>query len=235
LCFNILDLSNSIFNDNSVEILGVELFSERESICIISIYRHPNCDTPMQFYDSLMGYITARGNCVLMGDFNAHHSHWGCSTSDRAGNRILAACENASICILSDLRPSLLLPPSSGHSVIDLILTTSDIAPLCEVSTEIDTWGSDHFPIRVEVGINPSQRKRFAYKLNLNNQELKNFAVALDDSFVSFAKDLPPDSREAYSSLSEHIIKTAVSCSSCPHKKASPGTVVIKSEKVAPP
>ncbi|KYN50228.1 hypothetical protein ALC62_04171, partial [Cyphomyrmex costatus] len=189
LVFNILDLSNTSLKEESVEILGVELLSNQEKISIVNVYRHPNRDTPEKFYEDLMGYLISRDSCVLMGDFNAHHSQWGCHVSDRAGKRIMSACEDYRICIFSDQMPTLLLPPSARPSIIDLVFVTPNISPLCKVSTEEDTWGSDHFPITIKLGIDPFRRKRFVYKLNLNLEELRNFSCALSDSYISFSEE----------------------------------------------
>ncbi|XP_018405952.1 PREDICTED: RNA-directed DNA polymerase from mobile element jockey-like [Cyphomyrmex costatus] len=232
LVYNILDLS--AYNEASVEMQGIEIFAKNEKYTIINIYRHPNCDTPMQFFEDLLSYIVIKGNCIIMGDLNAHHKHWGCHSTDRVGKRILEACEDSRSCILGDHKPTLLLPPSSGPSVIDLIIATPSIAPLCNTHTEDDTWGSDHFPISVTLGINPTIRRRYIYKIKLNPRELLNFSSSMDKSYASFANNLPQNPCEAYSSLIKHIVDTALSCSSTT-KKSKASSTLIRSDRAAPP
>ncbi|KYN29440.1 hypothetical protein ALC57_01107 [Trachymyrmex cornetzi] len=153
IVFSIIDLSD--LRDNSVEMLGVEVSSDNGKFTIVNIYRHPNCNTPAQFYDDLMRFGDSKGKCIFVGDFNAYH----------------ASVEDHYACILNDERPTLLLSPNSGPSVIDLVIATADMAPLCKACTEEDTWGSDHYPITIIIGISPILRQRYTYKINLETSE----------------------------------------------------------------
>ncbi|KYQ54663.1 hypothetical protein ALC60_06470 [Trachymyrmex zeteki] len=230
IVFSIVDLSG--LEDGSVEMLGVEVSSDNGKFTIINIYRHPNRNTLAQFYDDLMSFGDSKGKCIFVGNFNAHHTHWDCSASDRAGKLILASAEDHYACILNDERPTLLLPPNSGPSVIDLVIATADMAPLCEACIE-DIWGSDHYPITIIIGVSPILRQRYAYKINLETSELREFRDALVGSSDSFFSQLPADIKEAYTYLINHLLETAISCSSL--KKIKAGTVPVSSERATPP
>ena len=128
--------------------LYVEVSSDNEKFTIFNIYRHPNRNTSAQFYEDLMRFGDSKVNCILVGDYNAHHSQWGCLNMDHAGRLVLASIENHYACILNNQRPTLLLSSNSGWSVIDLIIAIANIAPLYEVYTEEDTRDSDHYPLR---------------------------------------------------------------------------------------
>ncbi|XP_011069290.1 PREDICTED: uncharacterized protein LOC105155087 [Acromyrmex echinatior] len=117
--------------NNDVELMDIEVTSDNEQILILNIYCHPNRRTSTQFYSDLMRFGESKGS-IFVGDFNAHHAAWGCSSTDRAGRSLLNAVEGINGCIVHDERSTLLLPPNSGISVIDLIITTLNIAPLCE-------------------------------------------------------------------------------------------------------
>ena len=67
---------------------------------------------------------------------------------------------------------TLLFPPNS--SVIDLTIATANMASLGEVRTE-DTWGSDHYPITIKIGISLVLHQRYVYKINLSTKELIDF------------------------------------------------------------
>ncbi|KYN50141.1 hypothetical protein ALC62_00169, partial [Cyphomyrmex costatus] len=135
------------FTEASVELQGVEILTNNENFSIINIYRHPNRDTPAQFFEDLMRFNVTKGNCILMGDLNAHHNHWGCRLSDRAGKRILAACEDSSVCVLGDHISTLLKGLSLSLSKSSwMIFTTSKITPAPNCSLSIN----NHLVARVE-------------------------------------------------------------------------------------
>ncbi|KYN22581.1 hypothetical protein ALC57_05020, partial [Trachymyrmex cornetzi] len=194
IVFSIIDPSD--LKDDSVEMLAVEVSSDKEKFTIVNIYRHPNHNTPAQFYEHLMRCGDSKTNCILVGDYNTYHSQWGCSNTDRAGKFILTATEDHSYC---------------------------------------NTWGSDHFPITVRVGTNLILRRRYAYKIKLDKKELAAFQGALANSYDSFMSHLPPDEKEAYSRLTNHLVNTAVTCCSSSSKVTSPGTVLISNERATPP
>jgi len=227
MVFSTIDLPN--WKDDSLEMLGVEVPSDNEKFTIINIYRHLNCNTPAQFYEDLMRFGDSKVNCIFIGNYNAHHSHWGCSNTDHAGKLVLALIENHYACILNDQRPTLFLPSNSGLSVIDLTIATANMAPLCEVCTEEDTWGSDHYSITVRIGISLVLRQWYAYKINLNTKELIDFQDILAGSYDSFVNNL----KEACIRLTNHLVDTAIACSSS-SKNINSGTIPVSNERTAP-
>jgi len=82
-----------------------------------------------------------------MGDINAHHTWWGCDFDDQVGKTLSRIIEVYELVIANDRAPTILLPPNSRRSVIDLILITSRLASKCCTFTDNDTGDSDHFPI----------------------------------------------------------------------------------------
>jgi len=64
----------------------------------------------------------------------------------------------------------LLTSPETNKSVIDITIIFTNLAPLCEITTESDTFGSDHFPINITIGFSCLRlllSMSFLYKLIL--------------------------------------------------------------------
>jgi len=106
----------------------------------------------------IMRFGDSKDNCIFVGDYNAHHSQWGCSnTSRRQTSSSIKSIENHYACILNDQHfHRLLLPPNSDLSIVDLTIATVNMAPLWGAE---DTCG-DHYPIMFKIGINLVLRQR---------------------------------------------------------------------------
>jgi len=72
LIFSIIDLS--AFSHFSLEIQGIMLTLNNESLIIVNIYRHPNRTTPFTVFDQLFStLLNDYSKIIFTGDFNAHH------------------------------------------------------------------------------------------------------------------------------------------------------------------
>jgi len=171
ILFNILDLSS--FSHLSVELQGISMSVDNEPLVIINIYRHSNHLTPFVFYDKLIQFFHANfPNFIIMGDVNVHHTWWGCDLErDRAGKTLSRIIETYDLVITNDRASTILLPPYSRRSVIDLTLIFSRLASKCCTYTDNDRSDSDHFPIHTFICSSPSKKYIFAYKLNLGKKD----------------------------------------------------------------
>ena len=84
--------------------------------------------------------------CMMLGDFNAHHQRWGCqSGTNRRGIIVEKLISQNSLNVLNTGTPT--HPGRINDSIIDLTITTPDIASRFEWSTGPSLLSSDHFPI----------------------------------------------------------------------------------------
>ncbi|XP_018377632.1 PREDICTED: uncharacterized protein LOC108770499 [Trachymyrmex cornetzi] len=228
IVFSTIDSSHLQHED--VELQAIKVISDDDSIAIMNVYCHPNRRISPHFYADFLQFGEAQKNCILVGDFNAHHSAWGCSTTDKAGRSLLDAVEGINGCIMSDEKPTLLLPPGSRTSVIDI--TTSGVAPLCEVCTNDDTYGSDHYPVTTK-GRSLNSKKRYLYRIRLDSKELIEFQKALDATAESFLSSLGDNECENYTKLTNHLVSLASECSNSKHKE--PRTISQPNGRASPP
>jgi len=106
--------------------------TNNQPLTIINIYRHPNQFTPPSILDGLLQTIFKDYSKVLIsGDFNAHHSWWGCEYEDKAGRMLAHLFDAYNLIPINDSQPTIFLSPNSRRSIIDLLVTSSNLAPLC--------------------------------------------------------------------------------------------------------
>ncbi|KAK9752439.1 Endonuclease-reverse transcriptase [Popillia japonica] len=117
-----------------------------------------------QDYNGLLNQI--KTPFILGGDFNAHHSAigsyktdndaMGSSKTDNDGNLLLKTIDNHQLVFLNDGSPTKLSRPNQCVSAIDVSLVSSSIAHYFDWEVVDDTYSSDHFPIKIVMGLRSS-------------------------------------------------------------------------------
>jgi len=105
--------------------------------------------------------------------------------------------------ILNDCLLTILLPPNARRSIIDLVLVSFSLAPLCRSYT--DDTGSDHFPVFTSIGNSFCKESTFAYKLEINKKDMALLRHNLYDSNVNFRSYIFNDTIVAYHQFEQHI------------------------------
>jgi len=187
--YTVLDLSP--FLHTSIEVQGIILkhkyYQDNQPLVIINIYRHPNQFTPPSILDGLLQTVFKNYSKVLIsGDFNAHHSWWGCEYEDGAGRMLAHLFDAYNLIPINDGQPTIILSPNSRRSVIDFLVTSSSLAPLCHSYTNQDSVGSDHLPVITHIEGTPPKKRLFKYKLKLSKKDALLFNYKLNVSFDSF-------------------------------------------------
>jgi len=84
---------------------------------------------------------------ILLGDFNAHHSLWGCSSQNSKGNLIENLLLNHPLTILNNKQHTYIHPATGSSSAIDLTFVTPSLSLNYSWKPLDDLHGSDHLPI----------------------------------------------------------------------------------------
>ncbi|XP_036139740.1 uncharacterized protein LOC118644709 [Monomorium pharaonis] len=100
-----------------------------------------------------------------MGDFNAHHQAWICEDTDGNGEALLNNMYNNYICLNYDTKSRLNRPDERGTN-IDLIFINPYLIDETTYNQGQDTWGSDHFPIVLNLKIDKSQYRKVFNRLS---------------------------------------------------------------------
>lgn len=87
-----------------------------------------------------------------MGDLNVHNTAWNCQRTDVNGDRLMEEMARVGLYVLNEDTKT---QGEAGwqDSNLDLIITNDTIYNCIEYRQLNDTWGSDHFPLTMDIGI----------------------------------------------------------------------------------
>ena len=122
-------------------------FMHRE-ITICSIYCPPGAALPVSELHLLM--LELPPPVLILGDFNSHHSAWGCDSICPRGRRLASFLNDEGLCVLNTGSPTHFTMPSGRTSALDLSLASPQLSPLFTWHADKDPMGSDHFPVWIE-------------------------------------------------------------------------------------
>jgi hypothetical protein len=124
------------------------------SLDILSVYipPPPNGKFKIQSLNTILSTIHNK-NFIIVGDFNAHHTAWGCRSSDRRGHSIYTFADNHNLVCLNDHDQRITTLPPFGQegNVIDLAFASQSISSSCTFSVLDDPMSSNHFPLLVSI------------------------------------------------------------------------------------
>lgn len=229
--YSVIDLDD--IAHPSIEVVSIVLNIDDSPCLVVNVYRHPGQNTPLSVWDRLFSYQQKFPLTLFLGDFNAHHIHWYNGYEDGPGRFLAKAIDNHNFVILNANHPTLVLPPGSRDSIIDLSFASSRLAPLCLSSTLDDSWGSDHYPIVTIINDLVKPRKRFVHKLPLSSRLLAICSSLCSEHPVEFSTLSGITGEEKYDSFVSHI--KALLLKLIPEESGTPHSSVIKPHKSPPP
>lgn len=209
--------------DPSIEIAGIKITNVKSPIEIVIVYRAPGFTLAQDHWDEILQNINTKKHAILMGDFNAHHVTWNCSKTDTNGTRLFNAIERSNL-ILHNTNSLTHFSKSidksiSKYSNLDLIFSTVGISDKINVNVENETWGSDHFPVNVEVNVEKHIYRKKTFNIKSVRTNWDGVYNHLENEFYqlfSYSYDLL-DVREKYE-LFINIVTKAIE-SNTPKKK----------------
>jgi hypothetical protein len=114
------------------------------SLYVLSISRH----SPWSQADLLGLVAQLPSPNLLLGDFNAHHTLWGCRNTDSKGQEVADFLLSSNLCLFNGKTPTYIHQATGASSSIDLALG-DDPSLYLDYSFTVhgDSCGSDHFPV----------------------------------------------------------------------------------------
>ena len=156
---------HSVKLDSTLQAVTVSI-SLNKTITLCSVYLPPSSRIDTKKLDHLIDQLPKP--FILMGDFNSHHTLWGCTDINDKGRCIEDFITGHDLVLLNDKSSTLLHPATGSYSSLDLC---PEIFPDFNWKVVDDLHGSDHFPIQVsEVGPSVQQRPQ-RWKLHKANWE----------------------------------------------------------------
>ena len=115
------------------------------TVSICSLYLPPRSVSTLEQLSDLVNQLPPP--VLLLGDFNAHSSAWGCRSTDQAGEIVENLMDEMNLCLLNDDQPTFLHPGNGALTAIDLSLSSPSLLLDLEWRVLGDQYGSDHFPL----------------------------------------------------------------------------------------
>ena len=187
---------HSIKLDSSLQAVAVSI-SLNKTITLCSVYLPPSSPIDIKKVDNLIYQLPKP--FILMGDFNSHHTLWGCTNTNDKGRIIEDFITKHDLILLNDKSSTYLHPATGSYSSLDLTICSPGIFPDFNWKVVDDLHGSDHFPIQVsEVGPSLQQCPQ-RWKLHKANWE--QFKVHCEQSIHPNAFEDCENPAELFTSL----------------------------------
>ena len=147
------------FCDDAVECLAVTVRVGGVDTSVACVYVRPSLRCDYAFVPRLAAALTA--DCIVCGDFNAHHNSWGCGLTDLRGRCLSDAIATTGLSILNTGEPTF-VRRNTRPSTIDLALVSQSCSYIWTRAP--DTAGSDHYPIALSP-CHPSRGAKRVYSV----------------------------------------------------------------------
>lgn len=179
-------------------------------ITYTSIYIPPRKMTARQTRRKLQNLIKQLPKpFILMGDFNAHLTEWGSFKDDRWGRAILELINKNNLKILNNGSSTKISKNQTSMSAPDLTITSEDYINELTWETDIDSRGSDHFPIMMKTG-NKHQNRSHKPRWKLDKADWKKFRTELITRLpVEEKHDINKITKIIFEAASNNIPKTS--------------------------
>lgn len=139
------------YYDNSLQNICVRIKINGKEISIVSFYSPSNCSPAFDKFkfDSLIKSIPEP--MIFAGDFNAHHTSWGCVDTQPRGRDVLDVIDDNDVVLLNDGQATTVGSMSWRPNALDLTLASTTLASFCDWSIHEDPLGSYHLPVIIKV------------------------------------------------------------------------------------
>ncbi|KAG5874739.1 hypothetical protein JTB14_011980 [Gonioctena quinquepunctata] len=120
----------TIYTKNFLEAKEIPLLTDYEAIavilsipqkmCICNIYIPPDAEININDLDNLIRQLPKP--CVILGDFNAHNTIWGCSSTNPRGSKLETFINTSNLILLNSGEITRINTATGNHSALDLAL-----------------------------------------------------------------------------------------------------------------
>ena len=177
-----------------------------KTITLCSVYLPPSMPLSSDGLQELVAQLPKP--FLMVGDFNAHNTLWGCGDTDRKGRQLEEFISEQDLCICNDKSHTYLHPATGTYSALDLAICSPDLFLDFNWKVCDDLHGSDHFPIVIsETGPSVQERPR---RWKLHKADWNLFQIRCEQSITPDAFSDCDDPTELFTSLVYAAAKEAI-------------------------
>lgn len=203
------------FISREFEILGVDIWGANGKIKIINYY-NPCKKLSIKNLEERVG--PGQDKEIWCGDFNAHSTLWGSSTTDGNGLVVEEFIQEKGLVCLNNGKETRFSIGQNKKSVIDLTLVSPELAAKSSWKVlQSTTLGSDHYPILCEIGKKANREKiNDVRRWNFNKADWEKFSEISERRIQEWyiPKDIEESNKEIcgilYRSAEESIPKKKI-------------------------
>lgn len=203
------EIKNIVSPVQEFEICGLKISNIIPSIDLIICYRAPGINHTQDQWDMAIKNVNTNNHSILIGDFNAHHINWNCRQTDTNGNRLENSIDKSDLVLHNDNTLTHIDKHNNTKSNIDLVFTTPNLSHKINFTVHDEPWGSDHFPIFINIGIEKEKYEKKSFKIKSKRTDWTIFENNLNlnyNEFLSLDYDLL-NTIEKYKYFKEVIVK----------------------------
>lgn len=192
-------------------LISVDVGSINIDVLCLYIPPPPNGKFHMKMLQNSFSYIKSK-YFLLIGDFNAHHTSWGCRDIDYRGNKIDSFADEQNLICLNDGIVTTFAPHGQSGNVLDLAWASPAVSSHCSSTVHDDLLSSNHFPVFTGILYNsplqfddypPSSPSATSNadaddctsglsEINFNKIDWEKFSELCDDGFSNFSMNSDP-------------------------------------------
>ncbi|KAK9882925.1 hypothetical protein WA026_023813 [Henosepilachna vigintioctopunctata] len=136
--------------------------------------------------DELQNLMKNRKPHIILGDFNAHNTIWGSTTTDRRGEVLESFMDNHNLILLNNGTGTRFNPITAEFSAIDLTMCDPTVEHLLSWKPLDDLYGSDHLPLEISIQRNiPYAQPQNSDRWNLTSADWKKYATFVETHITS--------------------------------------------------
>lgn len=113
-------------SDSKIEIQGISFPWRGKNIKVFNSY-NPPCSPGLP--DCMFNW--SDDNTFFLGDLNAKHPNWGCTSSNARGNTLLNLIDDKSYMVLNDGSPTHYSQSYDSKEALDITIVSPDLFPHC--------------------------------------------------------------------------------------------------------
>ena len=198
-------LSTTSKNDPHLEELTISIAMDNTELLITNVYI-PLTSSCNGRYSPPIDHLLTGTDSLVLGDFNADHSHWHSGTTDSRGNQLADSVSISSFVVLNTDSPTR-LPGNADPSSPDVALASASLITSSEWQTHT-TMSSDHLPILIGLQTTtPSSSARHRTLINLKNADWTGCRQEIERKLSS--RHLPTDCQKGEKLFRATLLKAA--------------------------
>ncbi|UYV76317.1 hypothetical protein LAZ67_14000006, partial [Cordylochernes scorpioides] len=141
------DIAINIPNTSDLKAQGIKVYlNQNKTINIFNMYHPPN--NKLIDDGTMAQFLT--DNTIIVGDLNAKHQLWGCSTPNPRGKILSNLFDDNAFMCLNDGNPTHHSYSYNTAQALDISFSSPDIFHKCKWQI-LKSIGSDHLPILIEI------------------------------------------------------------------------------------